>query len=588
MQTLIVPLIPELPSLLHTSASNASWAITATLLTAAVATPVFGRLGDMYGPKPMLIACAVILIAGSLLAATTSSLLPLIVGRGLQGFGIPIIPLGISVLRSCVPAERVGSAMGLMSASLGVGGALGLPLSAVIAQHYDWRVLFWLATALGVAALVMFTVLVPHVPPRTADKLDPLGALLLAGGLVTLLLGISKGQSWGWTSTLTLSMFGSAVVILAVFGWWQLRVSSPMVDLRTTAKRPVLTTNIASVAIAFGMFALSYVAPQILELPPETGYGMGQSLLWTGLWLAPGGLAMMVTSPLAARVSAVRGPRFTLVTGAVIISASYAAGLFLLAAPWQIMIVNVFVAVGVGFGYASMPALINAAVPMSETAAANGINALARSLGTSISSAVIGAILAGMTMSFSGHDVPTLAGLRVALMVAAGAAALAAVLAMLIPVAKRELVEVAEDPLPVVVDDVRGANTMVIVLDNEVTAVMPPTPPRPPEAAMPLLPRTVARPYVEGPRRAASPELNANLLLSQIDEAGELSLRELADAFGTDMESVSPHVGSLLRDGLATGAGRTSGGRSPLFCLTPRGVDRLYGQHVPATARTEP
>src|SRR3978361_2168413 len=143
---------------------------------------------------------------------------------------------------------------------------------------------------------------------------------------------------------------------------------------------------------------------------------MGQSLLWTGLWLAPGGLAMMVTSPLAARVSAVRGPRFSLVTGAVIISGAYAAGLFLLAAPWQIMVVNVMVAVGVGFGYASMPALINAAVPMSETAAANGINALARSLGTSISSAVIGAILAGMTMSVAGAEFPTLGAFRIALL----------------------------------------------------------------------------------------------------------------------------------------------------------------------------
>jgi MFS family permease len=576
MQTLIVPLIPELPNLLHTSASNASWAITATLLAAAVATPVFGRLGDMYGPKPMLIACAVILIAGSLLAATTSSLLPLIIGRALQGFGIPIIPLGISVLRSSVPPERVGGAMGLMSASLGVGGALGLPLSAVIVQHYDWRVLFWFATALGVAALVMFAALVPHVPPRTSDRLDPLGAVLLAGGLVTLLLGISKGRSWGWTSGLTLSMFGSAVVIFAVFGWWQLRVSSPTVDLRTTAKRPVLTTNIASVAIAFGMFALSYVAPQILELPPETGYGLGQSLLWTGLWLAPGGLAMMVTSPLAARVSAVRGPRFTLVTGALIISASYGAGLFLLAAPWQIMVLNVLVAVGVGFGYASMPALINAAVPMSETAAANGINALARSLGTSISSAVIGAILAGMTMSFAGHDVPTLAGLRSALVVAAGAAALAAVLAMLIPVAKREQAAVVVAPVPVEVDDVRVANTMAIVPENEETTEMP-SPPRSPDGAISLVPRAVPRPYVVSQRRASAPELTPNLLLSQLDQAGELSLRELADAFGTDMESVSPHVGSLLRDGLATGAGRTAGGRSPLFCLTPLGLGRLHG-----------
>lgn len=438
MQTLIVPLIPELPNLLATNASNASWAITVTLLTAAVATPVFGRLGDLYGPKPMLVTCALLLIAGSLLAALTTTLIPLIVGRGLQGFGIPIIPLGISVLRSCVPADRVGSAMGLMSASLGVGGALGLPLSAVIAQNYDWRVLFWFATGLGVAALAMFATLVPHVPPRSADRLDPLGALLLAAGLITLLLGISKGQNWGWTGPLTLSMFGSSVVVFAIFAWWELRVSAPMVDLHTTVKRPVLTTNIASVAVAFGMFALSYVAPQVLELPPETGYGMGQSLLLTGLWLAPGGLAMMVTSPLAARVAAARGPRFTLVVGALIMALAYLVGVFLLAAPWQIAVLNVLVAVGVGFAYASMPQLINAAVPMSETAAANGINALARSLGTAISSAVVGAILAGMTMSVGGHDVPTLTGLRVAMLVAAVAAGLAAVLAMLIPTTKSD------------------------------------------------------------------------------------------------------------------------------------------------------
>jgi MFS family permease len=434
MQTLIIPLIPELPKLLHTSPSDASWAITATLLTAAVATPVFGRLGDMYGAKPMLVVCSVLLIVGSLIAATTSSLAPLIVGRGLQGFGIPIIPLGISVLRACVPAERVGPAMGLMSASLGVGGALGLPLSAVIAQHFDWHALFWFATALGVAALVMFVVLVPHVPSRTDDRLDPLGAVLLAGGLVALLLAISKGRTWGWSSAPTLSSFGAALLILAAFGWWELRVPSPTVDLRTTATRPVLATNVASVAVAFGMFGLSLVAPQILEMPTGTGYGLGQTMLATGLWMAPGGLAMMVTSPVAARIAGVRGPRFTLATGALIIAASYAAGMFLLAAPWQIMLLNVAIAVGVGFAYASMPALINAAVPISETAAANGINALARSLGTSIASAVIGAILAGMTVSFAGAELPSMVGFRTAMAVAAAVAALAAILTLLIPV----------------------------------------------------------------------------------------------------------------------------------------------------------
>lgn len=438
MQTLIIPLVPELPKLLVTSSANASWAITATLLTAAVATPVFGRLGDIFGPKRMLIACAVLLTAGSLLCALTSALIPFIAGRGLQGLAIPIIPLGISVLRASVPAEKVGAAMGLMSSSLGVGGALGLPLSAAIAQHVNWHALFWVAAGLGVGALALFVFLVPAVPATSSDRLDPLGALLLAAGLVALLLGITKGRTWGWTSVPTLGMFTGSLVVLAVFAAWQLRFDAPIVDLRTTVRRPVLTTNIASIGVGFAMFALSLIAPQVLELPKVTGYGLGMSMLEAGLWMAPGGLAMMVTAPVAARVAAARGPRFTLFTGCTIIAGSYLGGLWLLGGGLQVLVLNVLVSIGVGFAYASMPALINAAVPISETAAANGINALARSLGTSISSAVIGAVLAGLTMSMGGQDVPTLEAFRVALLIAAGVAGLSAVLALLIPVATTE------------------------------------------------------------------------------------------------------------------------------------------------------
>ncbi|MEV3905853.1 MFS transporter [Mycobacterium sp. NPDC050551] len=444
MQTLVIPLIPELPTLLDTSASNASWAITATLLTAAVATPVFGRLGDMHGPKPILIICTVLLTIGSLIAALSSSLLLMVVGRALQGFGMPIIPLGISVLRASVPAHRVGTAMGLMSASLGVGGALGLPLSAVIADSFDWHALFWFAAALGTLSGLLFAALVPRIPSASADRFDGPGAVGLAAGLVLLLLGISKGGGWGWTSVTTLGMFAGSAVVLAVFGWWQLRTPMPLVDLRTTVRRPVLTTNLASVAVGFALFAMSLIGPQVLELPASTGYGLGQSMLHTGLWLAPGGLAMMVSAPVAARIAAVRGPRFTLVIGGAVVSASYLSGLALIQSPWQVMVFNVLVSIGVGLAFASLPALINAAVPMSETAAANGINALARALGTSISSAVIGAILAGMSVTVGGAVFPTLNALRIALVVAAGAAALATVMALLIPAREDVVADDAE------------------------------------------------------------------------------------------------------------------------------------------------
>lgn len=438
MQTLMIPLIPQLPVLLGTSPANASWAITATLLTGAVATPVLGRLGDMYGPKRILVLCAAMLFAGSLIAATTTSLIPLVIGRGLQGFGAPVIPLGISVLRSALPAERVGSAMGLMSASLGVGGALGLPLSAVIAEHFNWHALFWCSAFLGLASGILFVLLVPDLEPVSADhRFDPIGALTLGLGLVMLLLPISKGGMWGWGSVTTLGLFAAVAVTFGVFTWWQYRVPAPIVDMRTTLKRPVLLTNLSSIAVGFGMFALSLVGPQLLEMPLETGFGLGQSMIATGLWMAPGGLAMMAAAPVAARVVAARGPKIVLVIGSVIIAAGYLAGILLLGTPAGVMVLGLIVSFGVGFAFAALPALINAAVPVSETASANSINSLARSLGTSTSSAVMTAVLAQMTITVAGHALPSLAGFRVALLIAAAAAAGAALLALAIPTAAR-------------------------------------------------------------------------------------------------------------------------------------------------------
>lgn len=563
MQTLIIPVVPELPTMLGTSAANASWAITSTLLTAAVATPVFGRLGDMYGPKSLLVACGVFLTAGSLLAATTTALLPLIVGRGLQGFGMPIIPLGISVLRACVRPERVGAAMGMMSASLGVGSALGMPLAAVIAEHFDWHALFWFSAGLGLSALLLFVFLVPRIPASSTDRFDPLGTILLACGLVALLLPISKGGTWGWTSATTLTLFAASAVVFVLFGFWQLRVDSPIVDLRTTARKPVLTTNLASIGVGFSLFAMSLIAPQLLELPAHTGHGLGQSLLHTGLWLAPGGLAMMASAPIAARVAAVRGAKFTLIVGCVIIGASYLVGLQLLSSAPRILVFNVLVMVGVGFAFSSLPALINAAVPVSETAAANGINSLARALGTSSSSAVMGAVLSGMTVSSAGHDVPSARAFEVAVLIAAGAAVVATVLALFIPASPAADTATAEPAAPAVtrVDWVVTEEVEEYLRELEYTLTM-------------LARHTVGGSYPPGARTDRSDWLDrsAYLLLSRIEDRGAMSAAELADALALDDSTVNRQAAALLRTDLLARAGDAE----RRMRLTPRGRERLY------------
>ncbi|MFD4211255.1 MFS transporter, partial [Micromonospora tulbaghiae] len=287
-QTLVVPLIAQLPVLFDTSASNASWVITATLLAAAVSTPVAGRLGDMYGKRRMLLVSLVPLVLGSAVCALSSSVIPMITGRGLQGLGMGVVPLGISLLRDVVPAEKLGPSIAIMSASMGVGGALGLPFAAAVAENTSWRVLFWVVAVLALAVGALIAALVPAARPATAaaGRFDLPGAIGLGAALIALLLAVSKGADWGWSSATTLTLFAAALVLLPAWARWELRLRDPLVDLRVTVRPQVLMTNTASVLVGFAMYAQSLVVPQLLQLPETTGYGLGRSMLAMGLWMA--------------------------------------------------------------------------------------------------------------------------------------------------------------------------------------------------------------------------------------------------------------------------------------------------------------
>jgi EmrB/QacA subfamily drug resistance transporter len=433
MQTLVIPIVPDLPRLLDAPASDTAWAVTATLLAAAVATPVVGRLGDMFGKRRMLLISVVMLVTGSVVCALSDVLVPMIVGRALQGLAAGVVPLGISIMRDELPAERLAGATALMSASLGVGGALGLPTAALIADNFDWHVLFWASAAMGAIALVLVPAFVPESKVRTGGRFDLVGGIGMAVGLVCLLLAISKGGDWGWTDGTTLGLFAAAVLVLLAWGWYELRTEQPLVDLRTTARRQVLVTNLASVAVGFSMFAMSLVLPQLLQLPARTGYGLGRSLQTAGLVMAPSGLVMMATAPISAAVSKAKGPKVTLMIGALIVACGYGLNIVLMSEVWHLVMVSCVIGAGIGFTYGSMPALIMGAVPASETAAANSLNTLMRSIGTSVASAIAGVILAQMTIDLGGYALPSEDGFKTVMAIGAGAALLAFAIAAFIP-----------------------------------------------------------------------------------------------------------------------------------------------------------
>ena len=433
MQTILVPIQAELPHLLGAPREDTAWVITVTLLVSAICTPISGKLGDMYGKRRIAMILLALLMAGSVICALSGTVIPMIVGRALQGTGMGVIPLGISILRDTLHPERLGSSIALVSATLGVGGALGLPISAYVTENFDWHALFWVAAAIGGAALALVALVIPPSTLRTPGRFDIVGAIGLAIGLTGVMLTISKGNEWGWGATPTVVSGGVGIVALILWGFHQWRHEDALVDLRVSVRGPVLMTNLASIAMGFALFSSSIVFPQLLELPESAG-GLGLPLLTASFALMPAGLAMLAMSPVAGRLMGRIGPKALLILGAVIIAVTYALAVILPPSVWAVAIANTCIGLGIGLGYAAMPTLIMRAVPSTETGAANGLNTLMRSLGTSIAAAAVAAVLAG---SAGADGLPSADGFRLALVFGLVAAIVCAILASCIPHGRR-------------------------------------------------------------------------------------------------------------------------------------------------------
>lgn len=420
-QTLLLPLLPELPALLDTTADNASWLVTATLLAGAVATPTVSRLADMYGKRRMMVTALAISLAGSVLGALSEIVPLLVTARALQGVGLALVPVAIAIMRDELPRERVPLGVAIMSATLAVGAGIGLPLSGLISDHLDWHAIFWLTAVVAAVLLVAAVTLLPESPVKTRGSFDFRGAILLSVALTALLLAVSKGSQWGWTSTTTLGLTAGGLAVLAVWIPLELRTSSPLVDIRVAARAPVMLVNAVSVFAGFAMFTNMLVTTQLLQMPEATGYGLGMGVLETGWWMVPNAAAFGLMAPVSAWMTRRWGPQLTMLSGTAIMAVAYVARVFLSGNLTQIVVGSVIVGVGTALAYGALPTLIMRAVPVTETASANGLNVLLRSVGTSTASAAAAAITSASAILVGGQVAPTEDALRLSLWLAAAA-----------------------------------------------------------------------------------------------------------------------------------------------------------------------
>ncbi|GAA1585832.1 MULTISPECIES: MFS transporter [Kribbella] len=435
-QTIVVPLLPALPAITGSPVADVSWLITVTLLTGAVFTPLLGRAGDMYGKRRVLLIALSSMIIGSLLCATSSNLTVLIAGRAFQGAAVAVVPLGISILRDELPPRRVIPAIAIMSSTLGIGAAFGIPAATLVVEYANWHTMFWINLGLGLLDIVLVLLIVPESAVRSSGRFDVLGALGLSAFLVCLLLAVSKSSTWS-TPTLV-GLYAVAVLLVPLWGWYELRTISPLVDLRVSARPAVLFTNLSALLIGFAFYANSLSTAQLVQEPTWTGYGLGESIVVSGLCLLPGGVAMVLLSPVSARISTAKGPRFTLGIASVIMAAGYVVRLFTSGSVAGIVVGATVVSAGTAVAYSALPALIMHAVPVTETAAANGLNTLMRTIGQAICSTIVATVLANVTISQAGKVAPALSAYLIVFVIAGIAAAVASGLVLLIPVRRPE------------------------------------------------------------------------------------------------------------------------------------------------------
>jgi EmrB/QacA subfamily drug resistance transporter len=448
-QTMVVPALPALQREFDTTTAWATWLLTGFLLSASVATPLLGRLGDQYGKERLLLISLVVFFTGSVAAIFAPNIAVLIACRVVQGAGAAVFPLSFAIIKDEFPPEKVGVAVGAVSAVFAVGGGLGLVLSGVIMDSLTWHWLFVVgAVAVGIAAtLVHF--FVPESPIKSPSRVDVPGATLLSIGLLALLLALTEGESWGWGSGRVIGLFAAAAAALGAWGFVETRVPDPMVDMRMLARRPVFFANLTGLIAGFAMFGSFVLVPNFVQTPERlAGYGFGASATTTGLYLVPAAVAGFLMGPLAGVLGRRWGSKWPLSIGMALAAVALAMLATWHDESWQVVAAMLVLGLGIPMTFAAMANIIVTAVRPTETGIATGMNTVMRTIGGVVGGQIGAAILTAETIGST--KIPAESAFTTAFWISTAAAVVGAGVALLITRRERraERAELAEVGAP--------------------------------------------------------------------------------------------------------------------------------------------
>lgn len=451
------PLIPTVADTYGVSFTSAQWSLTIAMLVGAVTVPALGRLGDGPDRRRVVLAALVVVFVGCVLSAMPGNFALLVLGRGLQGVGLGLMPLAMAVARDHLSIKKARSCVAALSVTAVAGIGLGYPLTGVIAHYWGFHACFIVAAALTSIVFVGAVVTVPSSSHLRRRPLDGIGAVLLGAGLGLVLVALSLGGDWGWTSVRLLGFLIAGIVLIGVWVWHELRCRYPLVQLSLLRNRAVSTADVTGLFAGIGMFVLSSSVIRFVQTPTEAGYGLGKSAMIAGLVLVPFSLASVVANKLLPLLTRSVGVNAIMPIGALAFAAALL--LFLVGRDelWIVFVLMGVAGLGVGCTFAAMPALIVSAVPAHETGSALGVNQVFRTVGGAIGSVLSATILAAYTLP--GAVLPTDSGYTATAVVGIVLWSSTAVVAFVLPRAYRKRVAVNAVPADLVTESVDSAAT---------------------------------------------------------------------------------------------------------------------------------
>jgi MFS family permease len=393
LQSMTVPALPHIQAELHASQSSASWILTSFLISASVATPILGRLGDAHGKIRMLVISLGLLSLGALGAALATTLAQMVAARAVQGFAGGVLPLAFGIIRDELPARRVPGAVALLSSLMSVGFGAGIVIAGPVVELVGYRALFLLPTVAGVTAAATIAWLVRESPVRTGRQVRILPAVALAGWLVAALLAVSGAPRAGWTSPRTLGLLAAAVVLLGMWVLIESRIDVPLIDLGLLVDRRVAGANVVALLIGISMYASFGFLPQLTQTPAASGYGLGASVALSGYLTLPTAVMSFIGGLSSSRLGERLGRPALITMGCCLSSVGLLSISLAHDHVWQFLVANSLTGLGSGFVFAALANVVVAAAPVGSTSVAAGLNANLRTIGGSIGSAVMASIV---------------------------------------------------------------------------------------------------------------------------------------------------------------------------------------------------